>query len=68
MGPESYAIRIEGPDGRVELVKGFGSIAHAEWWIEVQRRHAPRPAPPVQYFILEDWDPSGLVQRDRAAA
>ncbi|HEY7246281.1 MAG TPA: hypothetical protein VH678_20600 [Xanthobacteraceae bacterium] len=68
MDPESYAIRVETEGQTDKLVKGFRSIAHAEWWIEVELRHAPRGGPRVRYFILEWWEPSGLPQCERLAA
>ena len=65
---ETYAVQVEDAGGRTDVVEGFTSIAHAEWWIEVSKRQAPRSAPPLKYLILERWDPSGLRQSDQAAA
>lgn len=40
----SYEVRVDDPNAGRRTIIGFQSIAEAEKWIEIQKRHEPRVA------------------------
>ena len=38
----SYEVRVDEPNARWRTITGFQSMAEAENWIEIQKRHEPR--------------------------
>ena len=38
----SYEVRVDEPNASRRTITGFQSMAEAENWIEVQKRHEPR--------------------------
>ena len=38
----SYEVRVDEPNAVPHTVTGFQSLAEAEHWIEIQKRHEPR--------------------------
>jgi hypothetical protein len=38
----SYEVRVFDPSAGEHIITGFQSIAEAENWIEIQKRHEPR--------------------------
>jgi hypothetical protein len=46
----TYEVRVDEPNADRRTVSGFQSMAEAEHWIEIQKRHEPRvgPAPRVK--------------------
>jgi hypothetical protein len=38
----SYEVRVDEPNAGGHIITGFQSIAEAENWIEIQKRHEPR--------------------------